>query len=346
MRRLSLSIIVATCCAVLVSSTAMADQFPDRGFNPNPVLFQKDARPYGVDIATWAERASQWFYGQPLESSPLFDPTGANCAVDQQGPVWYVARIAGPPVFSGTRACTIPHQKSIFIYIGAVVDPYPCPAFPSFQPAPGQSLYDFLRADAAPIMDTVDLLEVSLDGQPLSDILGYRYALSNTWQPTEAERRLADPQVLAAMNDLRKIPRETLPERVAKAMNQPAPPKPSAIALQNLRRVWDAGIPVVMGTDAGNIGTLHGPSVFREMEIMTQAGLTPLQVLRSATSNGAKAMGMEREIGTLAPGKLADLLILDADPLANVMNLSKVHRVIKDGKVFVPAELIRSIAGG
>jgi len=174
--------------------------------------------------------------------------------------------------------------------------------------------------------------------------LGYRYALSNTWQPTEAERRLADPQILAAMNDLRKIPTEALPERVAKAMNQPAPPKPSAVALQNLRRVWDAGIPVVMGTDAGNIGTLHGPSVFREMEIMAQAGLTPLQVLRSATSNGAKAMGMEGEIGTLAPGKLADLVILDADPLADTMNLSRVHRVIKDGRVFVPDELIRSIA--
>jgi imidazolonepropionase-like amidohydrolase len=170
--------------------------------------------------------------------------------------------------------------------------------------------------------------------------LGYRYALSNTWQPTEAERRLADPQILAAMNDLQKIPSDTLPERVAKAMNQLAPPKPSAIALQNLRKVWDAGIPVVMGTDAGNIGTLHGPSVFREMEIMTQAGLTPLQVLRSATSNGAKAMGMEREIGTLAPGKLADLVILDADPLADVMNLSRIHRVIKDGKVFVSDELL------
>jgi imidazolonepropionase-like amidohydrolase len=148
------------------------------------------------------------------------------------------------------------------------------------------------------------------------------------------------------MNDLQKIPKEMLPERVTKAMNQPAPPKPSAIALQNLRKVWAAGIPVVMGTDAGNIGTLHGPSVFREMEIMTQAGLTPLQVLRSATSNGAKAMGMEREIGTLAPGKLADLVILDADPLADVMNLSKIHRVIKDGEVFAPEELIRSIAGG
>ena len=55
-------------------------------------------------------------------------------------------------------------------------------------------------------------------------------------------------------------------------------------------------------------------------------------------------MGMERAIGTLAPGKLADLVILDADPLDDVTNLSRIHRVIKDGKVFVPEELIRSIA--
>src|SRR5438132_11576657 len=155
--------------------------------------------------------------------------------------------------------------------------------------------------------------------------LGYRYALSNTWQPTEAERRFADPQIVAGMKDLEKIPKEKLPERVAKAMSQPAPPKPSPTALQHLRKVWVAGIPVVMGPDSGNIGTLHGPSVFREMEIMTQAGLTPLQVLRSATSNGAKTMGMERGIGTLVPGKLADLVILDADPLADVMNLSRIH---------------------
>jgi len=109
--------------------------------------------------------------------------------------------------------------------------------------------------------------------------------------------------------------------------------------------VWDAGIPVAMGTDAGNIGTLHGPSVFREMALMTQAGLTPLQVLRSATVNGAKAMGRERDIGTLAPGKLADLVILDADPLADVQNLSRIHRVVKDGHVYDPRELMRSIGG-
>jgi len=66
--------------------------------------------------------------------------------------------------------------------------------------------------------------------------------------------------------------------------------------------------------------------------------------LRSATSTGAKAMGMEGGIGALAPGKLAELVILDADPLADVVNLSRTHRVIKDGKVFVPDELMRSIA--
>src|SRR6185295_16227531 len=128
------------------------------------------------------------------------------------------------------------------------------------------------------------------------------------------ERRLADPQILASMRDLDKIPKDMISERAARLMANPPEIKPSAIALANLRKVWDAGIPVVMGTDAGNIGALHGPAVFREMEIMTKAGLTPLQVLRSATVNGAKAMGMERDRGVIAPGRLADLVILNADP--------------------------------
>ncbi len=174
-------------------------------------------------------------------------------------------------------------------------------------------------------------------------VMGYRYALSNTWQPTEIEKRLADPQILAKMRDLDKLPKDKLPERVAKAMASPPEVKPSQTALANLQKVWDAGIPVAMGTDAGNIGTLHGPSVFREMSIMVQAGLTTLEVLRSATTNGAKAM--RRDVGAVRPGKLADVLVLDADPLADIENLSRIHRVIKDGKVYSPEELIRSISG-
>jgi imidazolonepropionase-like amidohydrolase len=172
---------------------------------------------------------------------------------------------------------------------------------------------------------------------------GYGLALSNTWRPTADEARLADPEILAAMNDLTRMPKDKIPPRVAKRMAEAKPPEPPTVALRNLRTVWDAGITVVMGTDAGNIGTLHGPSVFREMALMQSAGLTPLQVLRSATVNGARAFGRDEEMGVIAAGKLADLVILDADPLASTANLSRIHRVIKDGRVFDPDELIRSI---
>jgi hypothetical protein len=174
MRRFLFALVIALCAVAVAPAPAMADQFHDRGYNPNPALFPIDTAPYGTSMATWGERASQWLYAQPRDRSPLFDPTGANCDVGQRGPVWYIARIAGPPVFSGTRHCTIPHQKSLFLYIGAVVDDYPCP-FPGFEPAPGQSLYDFLIADAKAAMDTVNFLQVSLDGQPLNSVFSYRY---------------------------------------------------------------------------------------------------------------------------------------------------------------------------
>ena len=161
----------------------------------------------------------------------------------------------------------------------------------------------------------------------------YEMALSNQWKPTEAESRLADPEILAAMSDLDRIPRDKRPPGVARLMDKPPEIRTSPVILQNLRRVWDAGIPVAMGTDAGNIGTLHGPSVFREMALMVQSGLTPLQVLRSATVNGAKVMGLDGQAGTIAEGKLADLVVLDADPLADIANASRVHRVIKDGRI-------------
>ena len=171
---------------------------------------------------------------------------------------------------------------------------------------------------------------------------GYLYALSNRWQATPEEQRLADPQILAAMHDLDTMPKDKIPERVAKLLANPPPIRPPTVSMQNLKKLWDAGIPIAMGTDAGNIGTLHGPGVFREMALMRDAGLTPLQVLRSATTNGARAMGRD-DLGAIAPGKLADVVLLDADPLADVANFSHAQNVIKNGVVYDPKVLIDGI---
>lgn len=141
----------------------------------NAILFPKTSHPYGASLAEWADRESQWIYGLPADGNPLTDQTGVRCAVAQEGPVWFLPRIAGPRVFSGSRTCTIPFGKAIFLEIGAYVNPWPCPD-PSFAPAPGQSLYDFLTSDAKAFMDGVNRLEVSLDGRALDDVLSYRFA--------------------------------------------------------------------------------------------------------------------------------------------------------------------------
>ena len=172
---------------------------------------------------------------------------------------------------------------------------------------------------------------------------GYGFALSNTWKATDIEAARADPEILAAMDDLAGIPAEKLPPGVAGLMAKPQRLQSPEIMMNNLRRLLDAGVEVVMGTDAGNIGTLHGPSIHREMRMMVEAGLTPLEVLRSATVGGARAMGLEAQAGEVEAGRLADLVILDADPLADIGNLAKVHRTIKGGVIYDPEALMESL---
>jgi imidazolonepropionase-like amidohydrolase len=101
----------------------------------------------------------------------------------------------------------------------------------------------------------------------------------------------------------------------------------------NLIQVKRAGIPIVMGTDAGNPLTLHGPAVYTEMEAMRAAGMTPMEVLVAATRNGARAMGESRRFGTVEPGKDADLVILGADPTRDVRAWRQVRYVVRGGVV-------------
>ena len=103
------------------------------------------------------------------------------------------------------------------------------------------------------------------------------------------------------------------------------------LAASNLRRVRDAGVPIAMGTDAGNPLTVHGPSVYAEMEAMQAAGLSPMEVLVASTSGAARAMRREAELGALQAGKAADLLVLTADPTVDIANLRQIESVVRGG---------------
>ena len=108
----------------------------------------------------------------------------------------------------------------------------------------------------------------------------------------------------------------------------------------NLKRVFDAGIPVALGTDAGNPLTLHGASVFMELEAMQAAGLAPRDVLVAATRNAARALGGGLDsTGTVTAGSVADLLVLDADPLADVRHFREIALVVRGGEVYTRHEV-------
>lgn len=146
-------------------------------------------------------------------------------------------------------------------------------------------------------------------------------AVVERWERWEAERQGLDrPAALAAV-------RETIRAR------QP-------LVLENLRRVHDAGVTVALGTDSGNPMTLHGAAILQELRLMQEAGLTPMEVITSATRNGARLLGREAELGTLEPGKLADLLVLEADPLSDLSAFNRIEWVVRGGHPYRRAELL------
>ncbi len=108
----------------------------------------------------------------------------------------------------------------------------------------------------------------------------------------------------------------------------------------NLRKLHAAGIPIAMGTDAGNPGTAHGPSVYRELEAMQAAGMTAREVLLSSTLIAARAMGRESDLGSIDEGKHADLTIFDADPAADIANARRVYGVVRGGILYERSQLL------
>ncbi len=106
------------------------------------------------------------------------------------------------------------------------------------------------------------------------------------------------------------------------------------IAQENLRMVNEAGGIVALGTDQS-----MGPAVHRELELLVGGGISTSDAIRIGTLNAAIALGKEREMGSIEEGKLADMVLLNADPLADINNAKKIHTVIKDGKIIDRSKL-------
>ena len=118
------------------------------------------------------------------------------------------------------------------------------------------------------------------------------------------------------------------------------------VSAANLKVVRDAGIPIAMGTDAGNPLTLHGVSVYAEMEAMQAAGMTPTEVLVASTRGGSLALGREKEVGTVEKGKLADLVVFAKDPTADIANARTIKVVVRGGVSRTIDELRAVVAAG
>ena len=159
---------VAVCIGLMI--TAMIPVAQAQSGNPNPQVFPLNSQPFGNTYNEWSARWWQWALSIPVATNPVLDETGANCAEGQSGPVWFLAG----SFFGGTfeRTCSIPPGKALFLPIvnaafgAAVGDCDPTnPGVPCDVPV--------LRQAAKESMDPV-IIEASIDGVPLRDLIDYR----------------------------------------------------------------------------------------------------------------------------------------------------------------------------
>jgi imidazolonepropionase-like amidohydrolase len=128
------------------------------------------------------------------------------------------------------------------------------------------------------------------------------------------------------------------------------PPSPVVMAVMKKQREFikaadQAGCILATGTDYVVWRLLPGYSLWREMELFAEAGVQPMKVLKAATWAGAYAIGRTDQLGSIEPGKLADFVALNANPLDNITNVRSVYRVVKGGVIYDPQELLKSREG-
>ena len=114
---------------------------------------------------------------------------------------------------------------------------------------------------------------------------------------------------------------------------------------ENARLLNEAGVVLLAATDVGIPGVVPGISLHDELALLVEtARLTPLEALRTATLNPARVFGMADSLGTIEAGKLADLVLLDANPLEDIANTKRIRALVADGRLYRRADLDRLLA--
>jgi imidazolonepropionase-like amidohydrolase len=134
-------------------------------------------------------------------------------------------------------------------------------------------------------------------------------------------QRAVSPKTLATLRS------REYQQKVAAGMDAQHGRQWLATAQKNLKTLADAGIKLGFGTDSGMPGRIQGYFEHVELELMVEAGLTPMQVITAATRNTAEFLGVSKDLGTVEQGKWADLLVLGKNPLDNIRNTRTIESV-------------------
>lgn len=174
---------------------------------------------------------------------------------------------------------------------------------------------------------------------------GYSKTFAQNLDFTEYELQKADPYQLGTLLDGKHLSDTLLINNYKKGSRSEASKnrssKSDSIMKVNLKILSDADVIIATGTDAGNIGTLHASSYLAELKAMQKSGMSNWKIMEASTINAAKVLGKQDEFGSITKGKKANLILLDANPIENMENITTIHKVINNGIVFNPSEIIK-----
>ncbi len=160
----------------------------------------------------------------------------------------------------------------------------------------------------------------------------------------KCEHLLGNPYVIGTLFDMHELDDSELGPRQRKLLAENKPIETSEIIINNVAALNKKGINIAAGTDAGNVGVLHGPALFHEFKWMKKAGMTNMEILKSATINAAEMLNQACWLGSIEKGKAADLVILNSNPLECICNCSDIYLTINDGWGYPPEEVIKNTA--